>query len=665
MANWRDRVLREFPTQVARLTLVADPDGLLTEEGILTGLKERGFDLIPFEDPVEFRYAYESRYRAQWDRGAPTDLVVVLRSQARDLGTLPYDLCQAGRRIDFDLTDIFPNLSYPVVDALNRCHFDALFNAQQQYSPSRMGANQTKDFILLHVFEIEPKVIKDPAHLIHALLRLHCQRTDMPALFMARFIHVLGQVGQFADWPLDRIVPDRQAFFEFMQERWALFVRHGVTVDEQEVKDRPEVYGLKYPGPGLLPFDHHDVRVYLDNLFAEGLLTPVGPPADSSVTGTWLSVGLSLGDRGDASRRFDGLMTEISGCVPAETTPYQDWIAFAQKWGELQAVRYRLEDRLAPGHDAQIKDVGSRVDQSFCAWMLQRYAGLHNQPSDPPVMVHHITRMMAARIGSDHTAKLAFVLVDGMSIGQWCVIRDAARKAKSNLRFDEHAVFAWVPTLTSVSRQAAFAGKIPQYFPDSIQTTSKDDAGWRQFWMKQGVPACEIRFLGTVGDIGIDAIQKAANEDGCRVLGVVINTVDNIMHGMQLGMAGMHGQVEQWARQGALTKALAALVSHGWQVFVGSDHGNTEAIGVGSPSEGVLAETRGQRVRIYENETLRDKTASEVAHTCIWPPVGLPQGYYPLMASGCGAFATPGTTVVAHGGLSLEEVVVPFIRVYA
>ncbi|TFH13419.1 MAG: BREX-3 system phosphatase PglZ, partial [Lentisphaerales bacterium] len=89
-ATWRDRVLKEFPSQVARLTLVADPDGLLTEEGILTGLKDQGFDLIPFEDPVEFRYAYESRYRANWDRGATTDLVVVLRSQARDLDTLPY-----------------------------------------------------------------------------------------------------------------------------------------------------------------------------------------------------------------------------------------------------------------------------------------------------------------------------------------------------------------------------------------------------------------------------------------------------------------------------------------------------------------------------------------------------------------------------------------------
>ncbi len=32
-------------------------------------LLQRGFDLIEFTDPVEFRYAYELRYRDLWDRG--------------------------------------------------------------------------------------------------------------------------------------------------------------------------------------------------------------------------------------------------------------------------------------------------------------------------------------------------------------------------------------------------------------------------------------------------------------------------------------------------------------------------------------------------------------------------------------------------------------------
>ncbi len=71
--TWRDHVLKEFTPKVSRLTLVSDSDGLLLEEGILEGIRKRGFDLIPFEDHVAFRYAYESRYRLRWDRREQTD----------------------------------------------------------------------------------------------------------------------------------------------------------------------------------------------------------------------------------------------------------------------------------------------------------------------------------------------------------------------------------------------------------------------------------------------------------------------------------------------------------------------------------------------------------------------------------------------------------------
>lgn len=68
MANWRDNILKNFKPKISRLTLVADPDGLLTEEGMLSAIRDRGFDLIPFDDSIAFRFAYESEYRSQWDR---------------------------------------------------------------------------------------------------------------------------------------------------------------------------------------------------------------------------------------------------------------------------------------------------------------------------------------------------------------------------------------------------------------------------------------------------------------------------------------------------------------------------------------------------------------------------------------------------------------------
>jgi hypothetical protein len=69
MSSWREQILKEFTPQVSHLTLVADPDGLLLEEGILHGIREQGFELIPFEDHVAFRYAYESIFRSRWDHG--------------------------------------------------------------------------------------------------------------------------------------------------------------------------------------------------------------------------------------------------------------------------------------------------------------------------------------------------------------------------------------------------------------------------------------------------------------------------------------------------------------------------------------------------------------------------------------------------------------------
>src|SRR5271157_4907993 len=224
MSSWRDQILKEFTPKVARLTIVADPDGLLLEEGILEGIRERGFDLIPFEDHITFRYAYESKFRSRWDRGEHTDLVVVLHSQANDLSRLPCDLLQVGRRLHFNLGDIFPNLSYPVVTSLDRADLDALYEAQKRHAPGQLGDNATKEFVLRHVFEIAPELIKQPSDLLRVLLRRHYRGQRIPTVLDNRLIQLLGQKDAFTDWPLNVLVPDREAFFAFLQERWPIFL---------------------------------------------------------------------------------------------------------------------------------------------------------------------------------------------------------------------------------------------------------------------------------------------------------------------------------------------------------------------------------------------------------------------------------------------------------
>ena len=63
MSLWAERILKEFPADLARLWIASDPDDVLLDEHILSGLRTRGFEVLPFEDSVVFRSEYEERYR--------------------------------------------------------------------------------------------------------------------------------------------------------------------------------------------------------------------------------------------------------------------------------------------------------------------------------------------------------------------------------------------------------------------------------------------------------------------------------------------------------------------------------------------------------------------------------------------------------------------------
>jgi hypothetical protein len=46
-----------------------------------------------------------------------------------------------------------------------------------------------------------------------------------------------------------------------------------------------------------------------------------------------------------------------------------------------------------------------------------------------------------------------------------------------------------------------------------------------------------------------------------------------------------------------------------------------------------------------------------------WPSTGLPDSYYALLSAGRTMFGREGERGVVHGGMALEEVIVPFIEV--
>ncbi|GAB1262335.1 BREX-3 system phosphatase PglZ [Aurantivibrio plasticivorans] len=658
MSSWRDAILNDFVPNVSKLTLVADPDCLLTEEKLALELRGRGFDLIEFSDPVEFRYAYESKYRSIWDRGEHTDLVVVLRLQDAELESLPYDLLQAGRKLSFNLGDLFPNLSYPVIEKLDRSLLDSLFEAQRKSPPDRMGDNATKDFILRHVFGIAAELIGGEVELLRALLRLHYGKLQIPLMLAERLIQVLKGHDGFKAWPLSEIVPDDEAFFAFLQERWPLFLSR-LGSAHQVREDSPE-YGLKYPGPDRLPFDHQDIKVYIDNLFLEGKLTPVEAKGIEVDAGSWVRSGIATSGVDDDELRISRLFGLVEKELPTAEARYSDWTAFALKWAELSSL---VHCGNSTEYQTRIREIGDALNTIFAAWLADHYSSLINLPPTNPAMLHHVPRRLARDIEDSGSSRAALIVVDGLALDQWVTIRQLLQKQDANLVMRESATFAWIPTLTSVSRQSIFSGKPPLYFPSSINSTNSEEKLWKQFWEGHGLSRLDVAYQRGLGDGDAAGVLDSAIHPGkTKVVGLVVDKVDKIMHGMQLGSAGMHNQIKQWCHAGFLSAMVGQLLDYGYEVWLTADHGNIQCEGKGRPSEGVIAETRGERVRVYPTPELRAQVAGAFPFAHEWQPVGLPADYFPLVAGGRDAFVNPGDAIVGHGGVAIEEVIVPLVK---
>jgi hypothetical protein len=677
--GWRAPILMHFTPEIAaatRLTVVADPDLLLTEQEVIDALRDRGYDLVPFDDHVAFRFAYESRYRRHWDRGDTTNLVVVLRTSRDDLSCLPFDLLSQAKRhercLSFTIGALFPDLVPTIVGELERADFDALYEAQRQQESGALGVNDTKDFILRHVFAVAPELINTPADLLGVLLRRHYAGRSFPASLDERFIHLLVKRGRWADWPLEQIVPSRAAFLAFLQERWPHFLKSRVAAAHSAREPAPP-YGLRFQGPIDLPFDHDVVKIYIDNLFLEGHLVPTDAVDRQEVSDPWMLVGVVAEDAATGElERFVRLSERVEKELPAPEADHRAWSEYSRVWAEWAAARWQHADHLPAAVRSTWDALHDTVEAAFAGWVSNHYASLHNLSFvKRPVMVHHVPHHIArefTRTGAGPAKRHALLVVDGLALDQWVPIRHALRtQLATNVHVEEDVAFAWVPTLTGISRQSIFAGEPPFLFGGSLGSTHKEPDHWQRFWEERGATRAEIGYVCQKRQepdaVFFERVRTVVDHPKMRMLGVVVGTVDQSMHGVVTGTRGLHSLVRDWAQSGALARLITSLLDGDYDVFVTADHGNIEALGVGKPNVGAVADERGERAHVFADDLSREAVRAQYPGSVAWPSIGLPDTYRALLAPGRGAFIHEGKTTVAHGGIALEEVLVPFVRI--
>ena len=650
--SWCDIIGNRFIPLLHKLYLVFDCDGLLSDEKLIHTLQKKGFHFIEAREPMQLRYDYEL-VRQKEDRGESSwNLVIICNSERFIKQLLPYDIQVSCHREVLSLFDLFPNLYFSSIKQIEKKFYDTLLIAvEDEGIDSPMNERQTNLFLLRSLYRIHSNELQTDVDLFKLFLHIHYRRERVP-LFLSCFLeNYVFQKHPGFEWSIEKLLSEPQTFWLYVQNIW-----------EKQV--RGEVY-YSSVGPGKLPFLHTDILVYLDNAFKEGFLHPVRIACDK-IKGDFpksiLEIGTTQGTEEEIKReRLKDLLELLPLRLPSQKALYNEWLEFQPQYAHflLLSVSITFDEVIQAKIDAFVGICSKRFSQ----WLLEHFDALVFEQAKSPVIVSQIISYIHGQ--SLHLEKVALIVLDGMSYWQWLTIRSFLEIDLPKVSYDENGCFAWIPSLTSVSRQAIFAGTLPRYFGGSINTTSAEEKLWNRAWKKEN-PSCDKKQIIYMKGLGMGDVNDVLFQltPSIHYVGLVINAIDDIMHGMMLGEQGMQRNIGLWMKKEFLANLISGLFDKGYSIWLTSDHGNIEAKGVGRIQEGSLAEIKGQRVRTYTSSVLRDTTA--MAHQDIsehWDSTTLPEGYYPLLAKNRGAFVNKDNNVVSHGGASLEEVIVPFVRV--
>ena len=111
--------------------------------------------------------------------------------------------------------------------------------------------------------------------------------------------------------------------------------------------------------------------------------------------------------------------------------------------------------------------------------------------------------------------------------------------------------------------------------------------------MDQGVEARAVGYAKGLGDGPLDGVSEILSRNDIHALGLVVDKVGRIMHGMEAGHGGHAQPGSAVGRRRVHGGASGQAAQRRVAVYLTSDHGNIEAEGRGRPSEGAVADVRG------------------------------------------------------------------------
>ncbi len=342
-------------------------------------------------------------------------------------------------------------------------------------------------------------------------------------------------------------------------------------------------------------------------------------------------------------------------------------------------------DRLGDQGLGQLLDEQwQEADKLFTKFIEKNYEKWFSSEDRPVMSPDVIPLYIKKELNSNN--KVILIVVDCLRADQLKAIN-----SKLNTMFDIKTDYylSLLPTATAYSRNAIFSG----YYPKQIQDEYPEI--WSKMWSDESsMNRYEEKFLEDqlkrigLGEKSYKYHKVISLEDGNRLesrvneykevdfLSIVINFIDilghsrsesNVLQEMVPDESGYRKAICSWLENAWLMKLLKHISKWGHKIYITSDHGSTR---VTKPVQikGDKETSTGIRFKYGQNIKMPDKAGFSIPnpelfllpnHKSKTNYLIAKSGYFFLYPNQYNKFVNKYKNSFQHGGLSLEEMVVP------
>lgn len=322
---------------------------------------------------------------------------------------------------------------------------------------------------------------------------------------------------------------------------------------------------------------------------------------------------------------------------------FSDWGIIGNIYGELMYLIHKND------FSFDIDDLINKIQSEFIEFILNNYEGLTFYTKS------HLNSNLLNIILKDE--KIALICFDCMGFEEWQVIYEYLKET-TKLDFDIDYSFSILPSETGFSRGALFSGLVPLEIPETKSNLRIEEKNFKTALKYYNINDNDIYFNRFSKP---DEIPENYAFEDYEALGIIFSFVDEIVHSKLMDKNLLITNIETLLRNSNLDLFLDSLVQKGFKVYLCSDHGNILANGNGINVPKNLVNEKALRYLISEHKNILEEYSDK--NSIIIQLKKVIGDEYILFMTGNSMIGREKNSKLTHGGISIDEVVLPFIEV--